>query len=925
MSRANTIQTNFTSGELSPYMYSRVDVTKYFNGARKLRNMIVLPQGGVTRVPGTEYLGAVHDATKTVRVRTFTFSQNDSYVLEFGHLTLRIWQSGALIGAPLVVTTPYAHTDIATLKIVQSGDVLFIAHASYFPRVLSRISSSSWTLAEYDNLDGPYLSVTPEATLAASGVVDTAVATASSAVFSSSGSSKVVSALNYVSHNGLPTAKLTITAHGWTTGDAITISGFTKTTVTPNEPDVVTLNGTWYIYALDANTVYLVGSNWVWLTAYTVSSSVTGLKATSSHVEFRSENIWKLARIVSFSSSTVGVVDVVDAAVVLVPTVKLTGGTTQVNSDVAFFSRDMVGKVIRVQSGGAGDGWYLITSFADSLGVYATKLSIGNFNNPSLRITVTDRENTAVLTASAAVFASTDVGREIRLRYGATWVWGEVASFASTTVVTVLLQNEIPFDTGNPAALYNSGITDAWKFGAWSPTTGYPAAVSFHQNRLVWASTTAEPTTKWMTKSGDYYSFEPSNPEDSTVADDNAITITLVSRQVNQVNWLDSGPTLLAGTEGAEWQIKPSSIQQSLTPTNISTSVQTAYGSANLTNQRIGAQTLFIERSGLKLREMSYDFSIDAFASKDLSILSEHILRENSGVVDWCSQTNPYSYLWLVLGNGKLACVTYEKEHEVVAWSLIDVGGTVESCCAVPNATGEDDIYLVVTRTVNGSSVKFVERITRILGGLGEFDQPPCYLNCHKSANYSNVGIDTYTAMDHLVGESVGVVLDGVYLGAQTVQATGIIHIGYVGSVVQAGLPMTSTVGLLDPEGGSQAGTSQGKKKRITESVARVQDSYYFKIASGLMETNDTENLSGSQDPVSGDWTRIVPTLTLATQTAQGTPGTVVPNATFAMISGDVSFSVDDAFDNGARFDIVQDEPYPLTITGLMHKLNTTE
>lgn len=923
MSRANTIQTNFTSGEISPNMYGRVDVAKYFNGARKLRNVVCLPQGGVRRIPGTQYLGAVHDATKTVRVRTFTFSQNDSYVLEFGHLTLRIWQTGALIGAPLVVTTPYAHTDIATLKVIQSGDVLFIAHPSYYPRTLTRASSSSWTFANYANDDGPYLSVTPEAVLTASGILDRATATASVAVFASSGAAKTVSSLTYVNYNGANRAKLTVTAHGWTDLDQVTIAGFTSTIVSPNLTDVTTLNGTWTIHVQDANTIYLLDSWWNFTSVYTVSAGVTGLKAVGGYVEFREDNKWKLARIISFSSSTVAVVDVIDQTVEADATNKLTGdsvnGNAQVTATSPVFSFTDVGRVVRTSSLSGIPGWYFINTFSDSQGIYGTKLTLVNFNDLSKSVVVTSRSYTAKITSDTAIFASTDVNRLIRLKYGSSWSPGYISAYVSSTVVTVTLSREIPFDQGNPSILYNAGVAAAWKFGAWSSTTGYPAAVSFHQNRLVWASTTAEPTTKWMTKSGDYYSFETSALADSTVSDDNAINVTLVSRQVNRVNWLDSGPVLLVGTEGAEWQVKPSSIQQSLTPTNVSASVQTAYGSANLTCQRIGAQTLFVERSGLKLREMSYDFSIDAFSSKDLSILSEHIFRENSGVVDWCAQTNPYNFLWLVLGNGKLACVTYEKEHEVVAWSLIDVGGTVSSCCAVPNATGEDDIYLVVARTINGSSVKFVERITGLLTDTVNYN------NSGKTNTYSNTGIGYATGFTHLIGATVGVSLDGVYLGSQTVDGSGRVHVGYVGSRLDVGLLNEVVVGLLDLEGGSQAGTSQGKKKRITESTARVKDSFYFKTASATIETNDSENLSASSDPTSADRTKIVPDLVLGTRTSTGVTGTVVPSSTFELVSGDISFSVDDAFDNGARFEIVQDEPYPLNLTCLMHKLNTTE
>ena len=115
------------------------------------------------------------------------------------------------------------------------------------------------------------------------------------------------------------------------------------------------------------------------------------------------------------------------------------------------------------------------------------------------------------------------------------------------------------------------------------------------------------------------------------------------------------------------------------------------------------------------MRELSYDFSIDAFACKDISILSEHILREHGGVVDWSIQRSPYAIIWLVLGDGNVATVTYEKEHEIVAWSLQSIGGTVESVCCASAPSGEDQVYFVVKRNIDGSDVRYIEMITGIM------------------------------------------------------------------------------------------------------------------------------------------------------------------------------------------------------------------
>ena len=159
--KQNAIQTNFTSGEISPLMYGRVDTVKYQNGAAQLTNFLVRPQGGVSRRQGTQYVAPSQDGNP-FRVVPFVVSNALAYVLVFGDQYVKFYVNGAPVqigGNDYSVTTPYLYSDLALLYFVQSADVLFIAHPNYPPQVLSRISNSSWTLVQYVPTDGPYLPV----------------------------------------------------------------------------------------------------------------------------------------------------------------------------------------------------------------------------------------------------------------------------------------------------------------------------------------------------------------------------------------------------------------------------------------------------------------------------------------------------------------------------------------------------------------------------------------------------------------------------------------------------------------------------------------------------------------------------------------------------------------------------------------------
>lgn len=145
-------QTNFARGELSPLLWGRTDLEVYRSGLRRMRNFFATRHGPAMSRPGTSFV-ALTKSNGGVRLVPFIYSDQSSYVLEFGHEYIRFHRNGATLlsgGIPYEVATPYQSTDLATLRWVQSGDVLVLTHPSYAPRELTRVSNTNWTLAEVD-------------------------------------------------------------------------------------------------------------------------------------------------------------------------------------------------------------------------------------------------------------------------------------------------------------------------------------------------------------------------------------------------------------------------------------------------------------------------------------------------------------------------------------------------------------------------------------------------------------------------------------------------------------------------------------------------------------------------------------------------------------------------------------------------------
>ena len=178
--------TNFSAGELSPRMAGRTDIAKYFNGCEALLNFVAMPQGGVTRRPGTMYVATVGAPATPARLLPFIFSTEQAYVIELGANYARFYANDGQVqsgGAPVQIATPYAAADLAAIQYTQSADTLYLCHPSYAAQALTRSSPTAWAITPLTFRDGPYLAVnTGTTTLTLSAATGSVTVTASSIV-----------------------------------------------------------------------------------------------------------------------------------------------------------------------------------------------------------------------------------------------------------------------------------------------------------------------------------------------------------------------------------------------------------------------------------------------------------------------------------------------------------------------------------------------------------------------------------------------------------------------------------------------------------------------------------------------------------------------------------------------------------------------
>jgi hypothetical protein len=248
-----------------------------------------------------------------------------------------------------------------------------------------------------------------------------------------------------------------------------------------------------------------------------------------------------------------------------------------------------------------------------------------------------------------------------------------------------------------------TGATTEWAEGSWSDVNGYPSSVTFHQQRLFFGRTTQEPQGIWGSKTFIYDDFDV-----GTGNDDEAIDIELASNEANDIKWLISGRSLVAGTFGGSFVIGTGD-GSPLTPATTNAKPEVNFGSEAIIPKRIGSFFYFVQRFGKKLREMFYLWDNDAYKAVDKTILSPDIA--GGGFEDLTYQQNPDTILWCVCSNGTLATMTREVDQEVQGWSRQTTDGLYESIATIPSKTEDhDEVWVVVNRTIGGSAKRYIER-----------------------------------------------------------------------------------------------------------------------------------------------------------------------------------------------------------------------
>lgn len=231
-------------------------------------------------------------------------------------------------------------------------------------------------------------------------------------------------------------------------------------------------------------------------------------------------------------------------------------------------------------------------------------------------------------------------------------------------------------------------------------TPNWPHAVAVHNQRLFYANTDANPNRIWVSVLGDF----DDNTEDST---DSTKGFTLDINHGGSVTWMASARDLMVGTSDTEYSLN-SGRAEIFQATTATVQPRTREGGANRQPIVKGDEVIFLHGDRKEIRNLIYDFSVDGYVSEDIDFTGAHLIDKQVRQIAYGKE--PYSNVYAVLENGSLAVGIYDREKNVLGWSEWTTNGAFESVATISNGTRED-VYVIVKRTVNGATKRFIEYI----------------------------------------------------------------------------------------------------------------------------------------------------------------------------------------------------------------------
>jgi len=790
MARVAVELTNFTGGELSPRLDGRTDLTKYTSGCSTLENLVVYPHGSAARRPGSTFIAEVANSANKTRLIPFEFSTTQTYMLEFSNLKMRVYKdSGSVLeGDKTISAITKANPAVvtATSHGYENGDEVLISGVGGMTEVNGKrflVADKTTNTFELQDKDGVDINSSSFTTYTSGGVsnkvfeIATPYTTAQLFDIKFAQSADVM----YITHPEHEVEKLSRTGHtAWTltdvdfTGGPFMDANITTTTLNP-------------------------GSHTVGTGVALVASAVTGINSGSG---FLSTDVGRLVNFRDGYGKITGVTDTTNATITIIKdlgsatasadwSLGAFSDTTGHPSCVTFFEQRLVF---------AGTTNQPQTIFFSKSGDYENMdANIGGTiaDDDAIIYTIASNQVNAIrfMTATRTLILGT-AGGEFTVSGGGT--------DSAVTPTNILIKKQSNHGSANVDAI---AVGNATLFLQRAKRKIRELAYNFDVDGYIAPDMTI--LAEHITEGG--------------------LTQIAYQQEPNQIVYGVRGDGELVGlTYQREQQV-------------------TAWH-RHIFGGRFGVATITVSDyanivNGTKLTLTKSDGTTVDFTSTTGTAGTNEFKTEtnnNTTATNLKTAINAHANFTATV-NSAVVTIT-ETAHEATGYLTIksfdstrltatsEGKAVVESAAVIPTDDTEYQVYVIIKRTVNNITRRYVEFLN-----VFDFDETDnsSFNFLDSELSYSGSAVSTLSGLDHLEGQVVSILADGATHPNRTV-SSGSITLDRSAKSVKVGLAYTSLLQTMRLNAGSQNGTSQGKTKRIYDITVRMFETIGVEVGPDL-------------------------------------------------------------------------------------------
>ena len=863
MARQTIAFSNFTAGELSPRLDGRTDLSKYFNGVKTLENMVVHPHGAATRRPGTKFVHEVKTSSIQTRLIPFEFSTTQTYILELGNTYIRFFKDKGIITESDKTITAATKANPAVITSsshgYSDGDFVIISSVAGMVQVNGRtfkVANKTTHTFELQDVDGNNINSSDYQTYTSGGVanriyqITSPYATADIPTIKFAQSADTM----YLVHPSYAIRKLTRSGHtSWTlTTPTLTTSGDkTVSAVTRANPGVVTTSTTHGYTAGDFVTFTSIGGmtelNGGVFKVGTVGSTTTFNLQDSDGASLNTSG---------YTAFSAGGSDTVNK--LTDPVLNIT--TDYYPSSVTFFEQRLV------FAGSNNNPQTLWFSIGGSLENFTTGVN----DTDAMVYTIASNKVNAIryLSAQRSMIVGTVGGEFVVSASGTT---------SPITPTNVQIQKQSSHGSANVDAVQIANVT-MFLQRAKRKLRELSYNLNIDQYQAQDMTLLAEHVTEGgVTEMA--YQQEPDSVLWCVRSDGYLLGFTY-ARAEEVVGWHRHK---LGGVFG-EATITVSDYGNIAVGTTLK--ITKSNGTTITFTSEASSGSAPDETLGFRPNESNDTTADNIFTA--VNAHADFTVANPSAAVVTIKETSK-------TGADPITIVSSDTTRLTTADEGIAV---VESVTTIPTDSNEDELWMIVKRTINGTTRRYVEYLNLFDYGTDQKDG----FFMDSGLTYSGTATTAITGLEHLEGESVTILADGATHPVKSVASGAIMTGGSLTldrSALKAhiGLPYNSVLQTMRIESKGDEGTTQSRTKRINEITLRLHESVGVEVGANLsnMERIPFRSSAASMD-------------------------TAVP-----LFTGDKQVEFRDDFNTDGHIYVRQTQPLPFTLISIYPRITVND